>query len=176
MSSQFVLSALGPDRPGVVEQVSSVLSRFGLNLEKSRMSVMGREFSLAVLVRGPRTQVEAFLQDIDKVFTPLELDWVVRPTEASDQRDMEPSLPYFLNVAAIDAVGLVARITAVLAQSRANIEDLETATARAAETGTPVFHLTATAMVPPSTRIETLRSDLYALADELYIDLVFEPA
>ena len=50
MSEQLVITALGDDRPGIVDELSNALFRHNLNIEDSRMSVLGGEF--AVLAPG----------------------------------------------------------------------------------------------------------------------------
>ena len=52
MSSLIVISALGSDRPGIVEALSgAVLAREG-NILDSRMTVLGGEFAVLMLVSG----------------------------------------------------------------------------------------------------------------------------
>jgi len=48
----LVISALGEDRPGIVSQFSKVLLEHGCNIEDSRMTVLGGEFAVMLLVEG----------------------------------------------------------------------------------------------------------------------------
>ncbi len=48
--SYLVLTAVGPDRPGLVSEISSLVLAAGANLEDSRMAILGGEFALLVLV------------------------------------------------------------------------------------------------------------------------------
>ncbi len=50
--SYLVLTAVGPDRPGLVSEISSMVLSAGANLEDSRMAILGGEFALLVLVSG----------------------------------------------------------------------------------------------------------------------------
>src|SRR5689334_1184867 len=47
-----VLSALGPDRPGLVARVTAFLTERGANIEESRMAILGGEFGLMLLASG----------------------------------------------------------------------------------------------------------------------------
>jgi len=174
MRGQIVLSTLTGDRQGIVGALTSLLAGFDLNIEKSRMAVMGKEFSTVLLVSGDKPDLERFLTEADDRFVELNMDWVVRPTGLASERDMEASLPYHLSVAAIDHIGLVAQVTHLLAQHGANVEDLDTASHPAPESGTPVFYLSATVLIPESVRIDAVRTALYDLADRMNIDLSLE--
>ena len=48
----LVLTAVGPDRPGLVNEISSLVLAAGANLEDSRMAILGGEFALLILVSG----------------------------------------------------------------------------------------------------------------------------
>ena len=61
MSVELVITALGEDRPGIVDELSSVLSKKQLNIEDSRMSVLGGEFAILMLVSGASNSIDAFI-------------------------------------------------------------------------------------------------------------------
>ena len=50
MDEQLVITALGDDRPGIVDELSNALFKHKLNIEDSRMSVLGGEFAVLLLV------------------------------------------------------------------------------------------------------------------------------
>ena len=52
MNTLLVISALGDDRPGIVNDLSTVILEYGCNIADSRMSVLGGEFALILLVAG----------------------------------------------------------------------------------------------------------------------------
>ena len=41
MTEQLVITALGEDRPGIVDELSNALTAHDLNIEDSRMGVLG---------------------------------------------------------------------------------------------------------------------------------------
>ncbi len=59
----LVLSALGPDRPGLVAEITEYLTKRGANVEDSRMAVLGGEFGVLVLVSGAPEEVAAVERD-----------------------------------------------------------------------------------------------------------------
>ncbi|MDZ7770885.1 MAG: ACT domain-containing protein [Woeseiaceae bacterium] len=52
MTQLIVLSAIGTDRPGVVNDLSKVILDCGGNIEESRMTALGTEFAMLLLVSG----------------------------------------------------------------------------------------------------------------------------
>ncbi len=49
MKTYHILLSIGKDRPGIVNDVSSVLFEHGANIEDSRMAAMGGCFSIMTL-------------------------------------------------------------------------------------------------------------------------------
>ena len=52
MTQLIVLSVLGSDRSGVVDSISKVILDCGGNIEESRMTALGKEFAMLMLVSG----------------------------------------------------------------------------------------------------------------------------
>ncbi len=48
MREGLIISAIGRDRPGIVDRLSGAIFRNGCNLEDSRMAILGGEFALAL--------------------------------------------------------------------------------------------------------------------------------
>ena len=67
MSVELVITALGEDRPGIVDELSNVLSTHQLNIEDSRMSVLGGEFAILMLVSGASNSIDAFIDKIPEL-------------------------------------------------------------------------------------------------------------
>ena len=59
MTKYFILLSSGKDRPGIVDDISTLLFDKGANIEDSRMAVMGGCFSSMTLFSCTREQVEA---------------------------------------------------------------------------------------------------------------------
>ena len=52
MSQLIVISAVGTDRTGVVQDITKAVLACGGNIEESRMSTLGKEFAMLLLVSG----------------------------------------------------------------------------------------------------------------------------
>lgn len=48
----LILTAIGPDRVGLVEKISEFISRHRCNIEDSKMAVFCGEFAVIVLISG----------------------------------------------------------------------------------------------------------------------------
>ena len=51
-TNHLILTAVGPDRVGLVETISQFIARHGCNIEDSKMAVFCGEFAVIVLISG----------------------------------------------------------------------------------------------------------------------------
>ena len=48
--NNLIISAIGSDRPGIVSEISGIITTHGGNVEESRMSRLGSDFAIIMLV------------------------------------------------------------------------------------------------------------------------------
>jgi glycine cleavage system transcriptional repressor len=65
MAQYAILTAVGKDRPGLVDVVSRFILQCGGNIEDSRMAILGGEFAMVILVGGPPEAVQKVLGESD---------------------------------------------------------------------------------------------------------------
>ncbi|MCB1736900.1 MAG: glycine cleavage system protein R [Gammaproteobacteria bacterium] len=172
-NSYLVISAMGADRPGIVDELSGQILECGCNIEDSRMSVLGREFALILLISGrwdAIAKLETALEPLGK-----RLDLTVNHRRTDSREQTGNVLPYAVDVSAMDQPGIVHHISKFLSQRDINIEDMSTARYAAAHTGTPMFAVHITIGIPGSMQIAALRDDFLDFCDRLNIDAVMEP-
>ncbi|MBK7579696.1 MAG: ACT domain-containing protein [Myxococcales bacterium] len=173
MSKRFrVLTAAGPDRPGLVKGISGAIHRGRANLEDSRMAVLGGEFVMLVLMSGTPAELDEAESAARAVATSLGLDCSFRDTAVP-----EPTrgvLAYELRVTGLDQPGIVEAVTTVLAASAVNVASLETSVVHQPLTGTPMFVLEARLHVPSTVVLSELRRDLTRVGEDQNLDLVLE--
>ena len=58
MRQLFALSAIGRDRPGIVADLAELIYECDCNLEDSRMTLLGSEFAVLLLLSGHGPDVE----------------------------------------------------------------------------------------------------------------------
>lgn len=174
MKKYLVISALGKDRPGIVNELSKAILDCGGNIEDSRMTVLGGEFALIVLVSGQWNAIAKLESRIPTLQEKLALTITARQTEPRPARGN--MVPYVVDVVSMDHPGIVHDISEFFASRGINIEELSTWTYPAAHTGTPMFSLSMTISVPAEINIGQLRSEFTGFCDDLNLDATLEPA
>jgi len=165
--ARAVISTIGRDRPGIVNELSKTISRLNLNIEDSRMAVLGGEFAVLMSVSGDAAALEELDHQLAEFARAADFAYLYRPTEA---RTPAPSLPFYVRVVAMDHPGIVHGIAGFFSSHNVNIRDLKTESEHAAHTGTPIFNLTMTVEVPAGTRIGQLRAAFETYCDDQDLD------
>lgn len=132
---ELAVTAMGADRPGIVAAVARVLHERGGNIEDSAMTILGGRFSMVLLVAVDDTADE--LQDaLQQATADLGLDLhVTEPGAAHDAA----AATHLLSVYGSDHPGILAAISAALAEVGANVTDLSSRLIGATEE--PVYAL-----------------------------------
>src|SRR4051812_30524641 len=103
----LVLSALGPDRPGIVAEVTEYLTERGGNVEDSRMAVLGAEFGILLLLSGTTDEIAAIQRDTGALAQQTGLDITVRPTKSPEEHRRAEVIPCVVIAEAFDQEGIV---------------------------------------------------------------------
>jgi glycine cleavage system transcriptional repressor len=167
-----VLTAVGPDRPGLVNEISSLIRTAGANLEDSRMAVLGGEFAIILLISGAADAIERVKQIGAKLEGESKLHCILKETT----RVAAPTdyLPYRIQVSGADRPGIVQSIASILASRGINVASLESRITYAPESGTPLFVLEAKLHVPSKIVLSELRSQLAATCEQENLDFSLE--
>lgn len=172
MPHHLVISAVGRDRPGIVNQLSQAIVAADGNIADSRMSVLGGEFALMLLVSGEEAAITALEAQLPTLQDSLNLTLVSRRTQARAQAG---GVPYHVEVVSMDHPGIVRDVAEFFSSRQINIEELATHTYPAAHTGTPMFALNMTISVPPSLSVSATRKAFSQFCDDLNLDGDLEP-
>jgi glycine cleavage system transcriptional repressor len=169
----LVLSALGPDRPGLVAEVTEYLTLRGANVEDSRMAVLGGEFGILVLVSGAPDRITAVEKDHEALSGKTGLAVMFRRTKSPAEHRRAAVIPCLVTAEAIDQEGIVRAVSRALHQLGVNIVSLETTAFEAPVTGSPLFRLEARVDVPQTTGIAKVRKAMeeVATAESLDVDV-----
>ena len=172
-SGYVVLTAVGPDHPGIVNDLSSLIRDAGANIEDSRMAILGGEFAMILLIHGPAAVIER----VEALGPQLEAELGLRCLlkETSPPHPPSDYLPYRIEVDGADRPGIVHAIAAILAGRGINVASLESRLAHAPFSATPMFVLEASLQVPSKTVLSELRSELTATCEEENLDFRLEP-
>ena len=168
MNQKLVITALGADHPGIVDELSNTLFTHQLNIEDSRMSVLGGEFAILLLVTGDDQAISQFIDKQQEIASTLNMMLTVKTTEIAAPSQI--LIPYDVEVISIDQPGIVHKLASFFSSKQINIVDLETDRYSAPPTGTPMFSLQMTIGVPAEISIADLRDDFLNMCDELNLD------
>jgi len=174
MSSFVVLTAVGPDRPGLVDEISAFLAGKNVNIEDSRMAVLGGEFAIILLASGEESVISNLKNDLDQIIKTTGLDILMKPTISPFERKVEPSIPHRLHFTSLDHPGLVHEITQVLHHFNINIESMNTHVSNAPISGSPVFNMQCIINIPADKKLSAIKESFLELEHRLNIDIEFE--
>ena len=176
--AQLIISALGPDRPGIVGELTAHLHAAGGNLLDSRMVNLRGEFAVMILLECADDAARKLATDLPSVGAKMNLKLTVTPQESSDPRAGSPprgGIPYRLKTYSMDQPGIVARLTGVLRSLGVNIEELTARQESAPFAGTPLFLTEMLITVPPGVALAKVRAELEAAGNELNCDVDLDP-
>jgi glycine cleavage system transcriptional repressor len=171
--SQLIISAVGPDRPGIVGEITGQLHSAGGNILDSRMVNLRGQFALMILLDVPEDAAERLARELPASGSRIGLNLFVSTQTAASQT--VEGLPYRLKTYSMDQPGIVARLTNLLRSHGVNIEELAAHQESAAFAGSPLFLTEIRLTVPPTVSLRNLRSELETVCNELNCDVDLEP-
>jgi len=163
----MVLTVIGDDKPGIVEQISDRVLAVGGNWEESSMARLAGKFAGVLRVSVPAGRADALAAQLRT----LSAHGLTVVAEDSPVPEPIPSRHLHLSVVGNDRPGIVREIAQTLANHQVNIETLDTDVSSAPMSGELLFHAHATLYVPASVTVDQVRSMLEALASEMMVDL-----
>lgn len=173
MSQLIVISAIGSDRTGIVQDLTKVILSCGGNIEESRMTTLGSEFAMLLLVSGNWHTLNRLEQGLDKLAEQSGLTISMKPTQ--EKPPETDRMPYAVDIIALDQQGIVYNLANFFASRDIEIADVATRSYPAAHTGAPMFAVQMAVNVPSSVHIAQLREEFLDICDRLNLDAILEP-
>jgi len=167
MRTSLVLTVIGDDKPGIVEQLSERILATGANWEESRMARLAGKFAGVLHVSVATDQADALAARLRELDAGGLSVVVTRSGETATTASRMVGLELIGN----DQPGIVRDISRALAGLGVNIEELDTDVTSAPMSGDSLFRARVTLGVPADVTVGQLRSVLEALAGELMVDL-----
>jgi len=168
-TNHLILTAIGPDRVGLVEKISEFIARHGCNIEDSKMAVFCGEFAVILLISGDGAKLVKIASDYREI--EAETGLTIALKTPAIRKTEESYLPYKLTASCMDHPGIVYQISSALSSMGVNIESMETKTYSAPISGTPIFQLEADLAIPTRTNINHLRERFAQIQREENIDI-----
>jgi glycine cleavage system regulatory protein len=161
MAASLVLTVIGPDRPGIVSQLSALVEAHGGNWVESRMARLSGSF--AGIVHVEIADPEALVSALEAI-ADLQIHAVRGVGGKSAGR------PATIQLLANDRPGIVHEITNVLSGLSVNVEELLTSCEPAPMGTGDLFRANLSVRLPQGLSSETLGDALLALSDDLMVD------
>ena len=173
MNQYLAISAIGSDRTGMVHDLTRVVTDCGGSISESRMTALGSEFAMLLLVSGNWAALARLETDLRKLADSSGLSIQLRRTEQRTARsDM---LPYSVDVVCLDQSGIVSSLSGFFSSRGIDIAELSTRSYAAAHTGAPMFSVQMIVNVPSRIHLSTLREEFLEFCDHLNLDAILEP-
>jgi glycine cleavage system transcriptional repressor len=170
---QLVLTALGEDRSGIIDELSRCILHSGCTISDSRMAILGGDFALLLQVAGNWNNIAKLENQLPGIETRLGLTIAAhRSVEREASKDL---LPYAVDAVALDQPGIVHNLARFFSQRQINIQEMVTTAYPAAHSGTPMFSVHMTIEIRAGVQIAALREDFMEFCDRLNLDAVMEP-
>ena len=166
MSVFLVVTVIGDDQPGLVEQLSTTISRHGGNWHESSMSQLAGKFAgiLRVEVAAARAdELKAALGQLERL--------KVMAETAVDLPKRGPTRRWQLSLVGHDRIGIVREVSQVLARHAVNVEELTTHTSSAPMSAETLFHAQAELLADIDLDTRALTAQLEAISNDLMVDI-----
>ncbi len=161
----LVITALGADRPGIVNTITRHVSSCGCNIEDSRLAMLGEEFTFIMLLSGTWNAITLIESTLPLKGAELDLLIVMKRTTARPRPAMPSTV--WVQVEVPDSPHLIERFTALFDGHEMNIAELVSRTQPGDENTIPTLFIQITAHSPASQDASNIEQAFKALCTEL---------
>lgn len=162
----LVITALGTDRPGIVNTITRHVSRCGCNIEDSRLAMLGEEFTFIMLLSGGWNAIAQIESTLPLKGAELDLLIVMKRTNAQEQ----PATPttVWVTVEVDDLPCIIERYTDLFDSHQMTLAELASKTQPAGPQSPPRLTLSMTAHCPAGGQVLLIEQRFHQLCTELY--------
>lgn len=171
MDSAYIVTFIGDDRPGLVEELSRVIERNGGNWLESRLSQLGGKFAGLVLVSLPAGSAATLEQELAAL---VDSGLSVRVDATGSASGSARAIDLRLSVIGPDRPGIVKEVSRALAARNINVVEMDSHVAPAAMSAENLFNAQICASVPAGTSLEELSDSLDEIANQMTLDIEIE--
>lgn len=118
----LVITALGADRPGIVNTITRYVSSCGCNIEDSRLAMLGEEFTFIMLLSGSWNAITLIESTLPQKGAELDLLIVMKRTNSHERPPMPATV--WVQVEVKDSPHIIERFTDLFDSSQMNIAEL----------------------------------------------------
>ena len=160
----LVITILGDDKVGIVENIAQLVFKHNGNWEASTLTRLAGKFAGIVQVSLADSECRALEAELASI---EDLQIVV----SKAGQDAEDSARHIvLSVTGNDRAGIIQEISQQLALQRANVFQMDTICESAPGWGSSIFRAEIKADVPKELEMDDIKAALEAIADDIMID------
>jgi len=122
MKLQLIVTILGLDRPGILSIVAQTVAEAGCNILDSRQAIMGKDFSLTMIIEGGQTAITKAEIMLPMLCQEHDLLSILKRTSEHCKQNIEHL--FSLEFSGVDSLGIVKAVTALFAQFEVSVTAL----------------------------------------------------
>ena len=164
----LVITFVGDDRPGIVESISKIIVQHDGEWIESRLANLSGKFAGVLRVNIPEQNSDDFSAALKSNTKGLNIS--IEQVDKADSNEIAQQC-YKLELVGQDRPGIIHRISSVLVNNGATVEDLESEVTEASMSGEKLFKASITLCLAEGYSVDKLSEVLEDLANELIVDI-----
>lgn len=173
MNSTLILTVIGRDRAGIVDDVSSAIIDNGGNWLESRMCNLAGQFAGVLRVECPQEKQANLRAALDRLENNgLRIQIVTGVGDGAGEQ--ATATRFELEITGPDHPGIIHDISHFLAENEVNIIEMDSHCEEGAMSGGYIFHSTIAASIADTAKIAKVEDALDDLADALNVDITLD--
>ena len=163
--NEFIIIAHGPDRKGIVSDLSKIITNNDSNIKKSRMTKLSGDFAIIMLIETTKTII-----NLEQALSVFNLSITIKKATKTIKKTNE-YLKKIIQLNGADNEGLVYSLTNFLSKNNINIQNLTTEIIQAPITGINLFSMKAIIHIPKKIAFEIILEKIDALKNNLNVEI-----
>ena len=163
---KLIINAFGPDRPGIVAEISEIILSCNANIENSKMILLESDFTILMLISIDGEEIDKFKNQLNKI-SGLEVSF--KKTSNKSGNDIKYNR-YSFTISVADNEGIIYLYSDLFKNNSINIEKMETEIDNAPISGFPMFVLNSILNIPCDLDFNTFKKSLNGIAQENNIE------
>ena len=171
MLKDIAITVIGPDRTGIVSELSQVIASHEANWLDSHMAILAGQFAGIVHVSVPSNKADALraeLQALEKSALHIAIAEGTPAVNKPNRRQVQ------LELTGLDHAGIVRDITQALFDVGVSVAEFESQQYDGSMSGEKMFRAKATLAVPEDLALDSLDAAIQGVSESLMADIVLE--
>lgn len=169
MRSKLIISANGPDKKGIVSEMSSIIGKHNANIETSKMIRLEKEFAMLILIDIQHEKIKMLTEALNQID---DLSVSLIKTKTNQNILYENKFHLYINGA--DNEGIVYAFSKFLSKININIDEVNTKIKNAPMSATPLFMMDLVIGSKSKINKNGLNEKLNSIAEKLGVEVTIK--